>query len=555
MADTATTDTAQPTDARTQVDADDRRLEQLGYKPELNRVLSLFQNFGVAFCYLSPVVGIFSLFVIGIGTAGPRYLWLMPIVVVGQLFVALVFAELGSHYPIAGALFQWGKNLMGTGYGWWVGWIYGWALLITVASVDTGIAPYVTSILNNWFGTKFVGNSPNTILVITLILIAIQTVFNIWGVKLLGRISVIGVWVEVLGTFGIAIVLAIKGFHHGLGYLFTTQGTQRIATNPLGVGFGGSWWLGAAFVAILAHVYIFYGFESAGDVAEEVVNPTRRVPKAIVSSLLVGFVASFILVGALILAIPAGHKAFIAAASSTSGAFYVLNTAINNSGLTDLILVIVCFAFFSCGTAVQGAGARVAFSYARDRAIPASGLIKKVSPKRETPVIAILLGAVIAALFTLLVHVSPSKSVHFLFITYPKKVNALTALVSFATSGIYLSFLMVTVAALIARLRGWRPQGSFRLGRWAYPVIVLAIAYGAAMFVNILYPSGVTSPRAVLFNLDWITISVMVVIIVIGGLYFVISRPYRRIRDATLAEHDRAEAALEADAAALQGPA
>ena len=86
-------------------------------------------------------------------------------------------------------------------------------------------------------------------------------------------------------------------------------------------------------------------------------------------------------------------------------------------------------------------------------------------------------------------------------------------------------------------------------------MIVLAIAYGAAMFVNILYPSGVTSPRAVLFNLDWITISVMVVIIVIGGLYFVISRPYRRIRDATLAEHDHAEAALEADAAALQGPA
>ena len=356
-----------------QVAADDQQLEQLGYKPELNRVLSLFQNFGVAFCYLSPVVGIFSLFVIGIGTAGPRYLWLMPIVVAGQLFVALVFAELGSHYPIAGALFQWGKNLMGTGYGWWVGWIYGWALLITVASVDTGIAPYVTTLLNNWFGTTFNGASPNTILVVTLILLAIQTLFNIWGVKLLGRISVIGVWVEVLGTFGIAILLAVKGFHHGLGFLFTTQGTQNLATNPLGVGFGGSWWLGAAFVAILAHVYIFYGFESAGDVAEEVVNPSRRVPKAIVSSLLVGFVASFVLVGALLLAIPSGHKAFSTAASFAGGIPYILNTAINNSGLTDFILLLVCFAFFSCGTAVQGAGARVAFSYARDLRHPYGG--------------------------------------------------------------------------------------------------------------------------------------------------------------------------------------
>ena len=117
---------------------DAAQLARFGYGQELKRVLNLFENFAVAFCYISPVVGIYSLFVLGVGTAGPRYIWLMPIVVVGQLFVALVFAELGSHYPLAGALFQWGKNLMGPGYGWWVGWIYGWALIITVASVDTG---------------------------------------------------------------------------------------------------------------------------------------------------------------------------------------------------------------------------------------------------------------------------------------------------------------------------------------------------------------------------------------------------------------------------------
>ena len=525
------------------VSADDQQLERLGYKPDLNRVLSLFQNFGVAFCYLSPMVGIFSLFVLGIGSAGPRYLWLMPIVVVGQLFVALVMAELGSHYPIAGALFQWGKNLMGAGYGWWVGWIYGWALLITVASVDTGIAPYVTSLLNNWFGTTFNPASSNTVLVVTLVLIAIQTVFNVFGVKLLGRVSVVGVWVEVLGTFGIAILLAIKGFHHGLGYLFTTQGTQHVASNPFGVNFNNSWWFGAALVAILAHVYIFYGFESAGDVAEEVVDASRRVPKAIISSLLVGGVASFILVGALELAIPKGHTGFLAAI--TGGVPYILNTAIHNSGLTDFILILICFAFFSCGTAVQGAGARVAFSYARDRAIPGHGVIRKVSPKHETPVVAILLGAVIAALFTLLAHINPSKPIHILWFTYPKGVNALFALISFGVSGIYLSFLMITVGSLIARLRGWKAEGSFKMGAWGYPVTILGIAYGAAMLVNILYPSGLTSGRGALFNYDWITLVVVLVIVILGGIYFVISRPDRRIRDATIAERARAEQALQ----------
>jgi amino acid transporter len=545
MADTVQTvaDGAPPSGTSSQVAADDLQLEQLGYKPELNRVLSLFQNFGVAFCYLSPMVGIYSLFVLGVGSAGPRYLWLMPIVVVGQLFVALVMAELGSHYPIAGALFQWGKHLLGEGYGWWVGWIYGWALLITIASVDTGIAPYITGLLNNWFGTKFDAAAPNTILVVTLILIAIQTVFNVFGVKLLGRISVIGVYVEILGTFGIAILLGIKGFHHGLGYLFTTQGTQRLATSPLGVNFGDNWWLGAALVAILAHVYIFYGFESAGDVAEEVVGASRKVPKAIISSLLVGGVASFILVAALDLAIPKGHKGFLSAV--TGGVPFIVNSTVNNSGLTDFILILICFAFFSCGTAVQGAGARLAFSYARDRAIPGSGVIRRVSHKRETPVAAILLGAIVAALFTLLVHVNPSKPIHILWFTYPKGVNALYALVSFGVSGIYLSFLMITVGSLIARLRGWKAKGTFRLGAWGYPVTILAVIYGAAMLVNIIYPSGLTSGRGALFNYDWITFVVVLIIVLIGGIYFVLSRPQKRIRSAEKVERAEASALLQ----------
>jgi amino acid transporter len=90
---------------------DATRLAQLGYKQELRRALNLFENFAIAFCYISPVVGIYSLFTLGLGSAGPRYLWLLPIVVLGQMFVALVFAELGSHYPIAGALFQWARTL------------------------------------------------------------------------------------------------------------------------------------------------------------------------------------------------------------------------------------------------------------------------------------------------------------------------------------------------------------------------------------------------------------------------------------------------------------
>src|SRR6476660_8798643 len=126
--------------------SEDARLASLGYTPQLNRVLGFFSNFAVAFTYLSPMVGIYSLFVLGVGTGGPAYLWLSIIPVVGMLFVALVFWELASHYPVAGALYQYSKFSVGPGFGWFVGWFYGSALLVTVASVDTGVVPYITAL-------------------------------------------------------------------------------------------------------------------------------------------------------------------------------------------------------------------------------------------------------------------------------------------------------------------------------------------------------------------------------------------------------------------------
>lgn len=512
-------------------DADAAQLARFGYGQELRRVLNLFENFAVAFCYISPVVGIYSLFVLGVGSGGPRYIWLLPIVVLGQLFVALVFAELGSHYPIAGALFQWGKNLIGPNYGWWVGWIYGWALIMTVASVDTGLIIYAGPLINNVFHTTINSADPNQILIGTILLILVQLAFNVGGVNFLGRISQIGVYFEIIGTFGIAIMLAITGFHHGFDYLFTTQGTENAATSPLGVDFGGKWWLGAAFVAILAHVYIFYGFESAGDVAEEVVQASKRVPRAIISSLLTAGVTSFVLVGALILTIPSGAKGL--SDTVTGGVPFLISSNVSSQVIQDIALFVVCFAFFSCGLAIQAAAARVIYSYSRDRALPASGALSSVSPRFRTPVNALLVASVIPALFAVLARVTPSSNIAIAFITIPAKVNALFLLVSFAVSGIYLSFLLVVIAALIARLRGWQAQGAFRLGAWAIPVMVAGCIWLLAMLVNILIPSGITSPRGALFNYDWITLVVVVIIVAIGAVYTLVARPARRIQTHT----------------------
>ena len=83
-------------------------------------------------------------------------------------------------------------------------------------------------------------------------------------------------YVEILGTLGIAIILATAGFHHGLGFLFSSEGVTHAATNPLGLDFGGNWLTGAALMAVLAHVLIFYGFESAGTSRRRPTTPTDR---------------------------------------------------------------------------------------------------------------------------------------------------------------------------------------------------------------------------------------------------------------------------------------
>src|SRR5258706_254615 len=137
-------------DAPTTALSEDERLQSLGYTPQLNRVLGFFANFAVAFTCLSPMVGIYSLFVLGVGTGGPAYVWLTWIPVAGMLLVALVFGELASHYPVAGALYQYSKFSVGPSFGWFVGWFYGLALLITVAAADTGVVGYVTSLTHHW---------------------------------------------------------------------------------------------------------------------------------------------------------------------------------------------------------------------------------------------------------------------------------------------------------------------------------------------------------------------------------------------------------------------
>ena len=238
---------------------------------------------------------------------------------------------------------------------------------------------------------------------------------------------------------------------------------------------------------MLAHVYIFYGFESAGDIAEETKDAGRQIPHAMRwRSSSEG--SPLRPVAALLLAIPAGARDHDRRVVRRGGPVHPRGDL--PPWMQDLLTLLVIFAFFSCGTSVQGAGSRLAFSYARDRALPGAGWISRVHARFQTPVNALLAGAAVTVLFTLLVNLTPTKDVHIGFITYPANVNALVALVSFGVSGIYLSFFLTVIGAIIARSRGWIPEGAFRLGRWGLPVCIIGAVYLGLMLLDVVARPG-----------------------------------------------------------------
>src|SRR5277367_3200374 len=165
---------------------DSADLAQFGYKQELRRSLGLGSSFAVAFSYISPSTGIFTLFALGLTTIGGVFIWTWPVVAAGQFLVALNFAEVSSHYPVAGSVFQWTKYLSGKTYSWFTGWIYLFAGILTVTAV-VGTLPLALIPTLQGLGWHSLGaGSPHALLhtqlVIALITLVVITVLNIYGV-------------------------------------------------------------------------------------------------------------------------------------------------------------------------------------------------------------------------------------------------------------------------------------------------------------------------------------------------------------------------------------
>src|SRR5215212_2260788 len=98
-------------------------VERLGYRQRFARTLRHFESFAVGFSFISITTGIFTTFGFLLSHSGPRGIWVWPIVILGQVLVALVYGALVARIPLAGYSYQWASRLAGPNVGWWFGWL------------------------------------------------------------------------------------------------------------------------------------------------------------------------------------------------------------------------------------------------------------------------------------------------------------------------------------------------------------------------------------------------------------------------------------------------
>jgi amino acid transporter len=254
-------------------------------------------------------------------------------------------------------------------------------------------------------------------------------------------------------------------------------------------------------------MFCYYGFEACGDVAEETPDPSRMIPKAMRMTIYIGGAAAIWVCLAFVLSI--SDIGAVMSGKDTDPIVTLLKASMGDVGFRAVI-VVVLVSFISCLLSLQAAASRLIFAYARDEMIFASKFLRHMSTARRVPSNALLMmGAIPAAIALSALWLQ----------------NAIATIISFAAVGIYIAFQMIVLAALIARILGWRPAGPFTLGKWGWTVNLLALAYGVAAIINILWPrSQPGDPWYVPYGMLATTIGV----VVIGGIYMMVARPYER---------------------------
>lgn len=445
------------------------------------RDFTLRSAFALAFSDVSPIVGIYSVFAIGLVAAGPAFFWAFPVVLLGQLAVTGVFGDLVSRWPFQGSVYAWARAMVGNRYGWFTTWAYSWGLTIAMAAVALAAAQYLAGAVGINAPTKY------QTIGFALLVLAFGTLANMIGSKFLRYLLYVSMTAELIASLGIGTALLFFNRTHPFSLILSGAGTNH-----------GAAWLLFPFLGFVGVTgFSFVGFESAGSIAEEVKESRRVLPKAITLSLLAAGVLVMYAALGLVLSIPDLGNAL--SGKDTNPIATTLEARLG-SAMGRTLLVMLAVGFTASMIAVQAAVSRAIWATARARELPCSRSLSRLFGPERLPRYTILLTGIVAGA---LQFINSSK--------------IFTLLVTGADAGFFISYLLPIVAAAYLRATGrWTPGKV--MGRFAGPVTMIAAAWIVLETINIAWPRNAYSG---VWYLNW---GVIVMTGVLGATGVVIQR-------------------------------
>jgi len=286
--------------------------------------------------------------------------WVIGGVIV--MILALVHAELGGMYPVAGGTARFPHFAFGTTAGISFGF-FSWLQAITVAPIECfAVMQYGSYAWHGLYNAK-TGNVTGIGFVMTIILMAMFTAINFLAVKMFARVNSSITWWKVAIPVLTIIILLFK-FH----------------PNNLGAGGGFMpYGIKALFAAIPSAgiVFAYLGFEQADQLAGEVKDPQKNLPRAIILATSIGIIIYVMLQLVFIAAIPhaliSGPKGWLGIPSTNQIAIGPFAGLAGAAGLGWLAIVLRLDAVvspFGTGLIYETSTSRIGYGLARNRYFP-----------------------------------------------------------------------------------------------------------------------------------------------------------------------------------------
>lgn len=434
---------------------DEKTLHRLGYAQELWRQMSGFSNYAISLSIICILAGGITSFHLGLCSTGGAAIGLgWPLVCLFSLTVALTMGQVASAFPTAGGLYHWAAILGGKGWGWATGWFNLVGLITVLAAINVGLYQFAVGSLAPLFGHDPQTLSPGVQALLQILGVAAitfsQALFNHWGIRVTTWLTDFsGYWIVIVAA-ALTVAMIVFASSLDLARLVTF-------TNFSGDRGGGVWpetgnliWLWV--LGFLLPAYTITGFDASAHTSEETIGAAQNVPRGIVRSVLVSGVAGWIMLSAVVLAIPDMDEA---AAQGASAFFWIMNSVLPG-WLAGLLYFGITVAQYLCGLATVTSASRMAYAFARDGGLPGSALLRRVSRRYRTPAAAIWLASSAAVLFTV----------------YTPVYSTITAV---CTIFLYISYVLPTTLGLFAYGRWWTVMGPWHLGAWYRPLAVVCV--------------------------------------------------------------------------------